>query len=149
MASRRERRAEKKKEKQKDVKKQRTSYKTRQRNKKILNYSLLGIVIIAVAYGIYAFSSDESGQHDALARCLTQEGVIMYGTDWCPHCQNQKQMFGQSFRYVNYINCDLNSAACDLAGVTGYPTWQFPDGQASGVQSISVLAERSGCQNAT
>ena len=28
----------------------------------------------------------------------------MYGTEWCPHCQDQKRAFGTSFKYVQYIN---------------------------------------------
>ncbi len=71
----------------------------------------------------------------------------MGGTDWCPHCKNQKGMFGKSFRYVDYHNCDREKAWCKSNGVKGYPTWVFPDGKKySGTQSLQTLATLSGCE---
>lgn len=135
------------KEEKKTTKIRREQYRKRQRNKKIINYSVLFVAILLVAYGIYLSVKPEGpGPQDDLARCLTENGVIMYGTDWCPHCQEQKQRFGTSFKYVNYVNCDLNPAACELAGITGYPTWIFPSGErASGTQRLESLAERARC----
>jgi hypothetical protein len=127
---------------------QREQFRKRQRNKRIFNYAILAIILLAIAYGIYAYITSKSapGEHDALAQCLTRKGVTMYGTDWCPHCQEQKREFGASFKYVTYINCDLQSDACKAAGVEGYPTWVFPSGpKAEGTQQLATLADRAGC----
>lgn len=145
MAKRKEK-IRKKEAKKERIRKQREQYEKRQRNKRIANYSIAAVVALLALYGLFSVFRDQPGQHDELARCLSEQGTIMYGTDWCPHCQNQKQQFGASFRYVTYVNCDLNPEACELAGVTGYPTWAFSDGtSASGVQSLETLAARSGC----
>ena len=32
----------------------------------------------------------------ALAEHLTEEGALFYGASWCPHCQEQKLLFGAS-----------------------------------------------------
>jgi len=147
-ASRYHKRTAKKEEHDVENRERRAQYSRRQRNKKIANYTILALIIIAVAYGIFLSIKPEGpGEYDEFARCLTNNGVVMYGTDWCPHCQVQKQLFGPSFRYVNYINCDLNPTACDLAGIDGYPTWVFPSGPAaSGEQELESLAGRSGCE---
>lgn len=147
MADRRERRIKQRQERTETIQQQRAQYRRRERNKRIINYSVAGLVLLALAYGIYVYvGADRPGEHDELARCITQSGATMYGTDWCPHCQEQKRLFGNSFRHINYINCDLNRAACDLAGVEGYPTWVFGDGgRLSGTQQIDVLAERASC----
>ena len=60
------------------------------------------------------------GEYDAFAQCLTEKGAVMYGTDWCSHCQNQKAEFGKSFGYVRFVNCDLQKAECIENGVQGY-----------------------------
>ena len=60
---------------------------------------------------------------DSFAQCLTDHGVVMYGTQWCSHCNNQKAAFGDAFRYVTFVDCDQDRSACDAAGVEGYPTW--------------------------
>lgn len=70
--------------------------------------------------------------YDNFAKCLTEKGVKMYGAYWCSHCQNQKKAFGDSFKYVTYIECaDPNSQGqlevCTKAGITGYPTWEFSE----------------------
>ena len=75
----------------------------------------------------------------------------MYGAYWCPHCINQKKSFGDSWKYVNYIECSLpggqgQTEICQQAGITGYPTWEFQDGsRLSGEVPFPVLMQRSGC----
>lgn len=80
------------------------------------------------------------------AQCLSDEGLVMYGTDWCPHCQDQKQMFEDAFEFIEFVNCDFNKTTCQSLGVTGYPTW-FYQGEkwADGVQAFGEFAEISGC----
>ena len=69
----------------------------------------------------------------------------MYGTDWCPHCKDQKERFGGSFRLINYVNCDYNSDECLRNGVTGYPTWKINGQNYPGVQPLDKLSLISGC----
>lgn len=80
------------------------------------------------------------------AKCLTEADLTMYGTDWCPYCQNQKQMFDDAFEFIDYVNCDFNKNLCQIKGVKGYPTWHF-QGQlwAEGVQTFPDFADISGC----
>ena len=92
----------------------------------------------------------------ALAQCLAEKGVTMYGAAWCPHCQKEKREFGKAFRYVPYVECPENPERCLSLHVTGYPTWIFPDGYSPtgspvkgkrlvGEQGLTRLSEASGC----
>lgn len=88
---------------------------------------------------------------DETAKCLTENGAVMYGAYWCPHCQAQKADFGSSFQYINYTECDpngenANPAACQEAGISGYPTWIINGQQYPGEQTIDKLKELTGCQ---
>ena len=68
-----------------------------------------------------------------LASCLTKNGATFYGTEWCPHCKDQKKLFGDALAQVNYIDCDKNSPAC-------------ADGSTLvGTQSLEALAAKSWC----
>lgn len=89
--------------------------------------------------------SKKPGSYDPFAKCLTEKGVIMYGTEWCPHCKNQKAAFGNSFEYVNYIDCDKNRDACIRAGVQGYPTWVIDGKSYPGEQPLFDLSSLAGC----
>ncbi|MEK6973881.1 MAG: hypothetical protein AABW41_01430 [Nanoarchaeota archaeon] len=92
-----------------------------------------------------------SPQLDNFAKCLTDNGVKFYGAFWCPHCANQKKMFGDSFQYINSIECSTPDGRgqmqiCKDAKIEGYPTWEFKDGsRLSGELTIEQLASKSGC----
>ena len=90
--------------------------------------------------------STEMGNLDSFAECLTSKGYTMYGAYWCPHCQNEKKAFGESFQYINYIECTKEPKRCTDARVNGYPTWTGSDGvRLEGEQGVEKLAEISGC----
>ena len=113
------------------------------RKKHLIVFGIL--VVLLGAYLTYAHYV-AAGKYDGFAQCLTEKKWVMYGTDWCPHCQKQKAMFGNSFKYITFVNCDLGTACTD-AGVQGYPTWG-KDGeplQEAGVKELSVLSTLSQC----
>lgn len=105
--------------------------------------------IAAVAGVVLAFSKKggiASVALDAFAKCLSDKQVVMYGAAWCPHCQNEKKLFGSSFEYVPYVECPDNPDKCLAAGIRGYPTWVFPDGRKlEGEQGLRKLSEASSC----
>ena len=45
------------------------------------------------------------GKHAALAQCITDSGAQFYGADWCPHCQEQKLLFGNAVKKLPYVEC--------------------------------------------
>ena len=92
-------------------------------------------------------NKEESGNSlDSFAQCLTSKGVIMYGAYWCPHCQNQKKLFGSSFKYIKYIECTQDVKTCQEKNIQSYPTWIFEDGsRVEGEVSLDQLSQTSNC----
>ena len=93
-------------------------------------------------------SSAGSGSEAALARHLRESGAVMYGAYWCPHCQEQKALFGDAARDLPYVECDPNGVngrpdLCEKAGVKAFPTWVVGDKRLEGVQTPGALAEAS------
>ena len=86
------------------------------------------------------------GELDNFAKCLTDAGMKMYGTDWCSHCQNQKKLFGKSFEQIDFTDCDWDSEICSSEGIRGYPTWKIDGESYPGKQSLERLAQLSGCE---
>ncbi|MDP2932915.1 MAG: hypothetical protein Q8N81_02180 [bacterium] len=109
------------------------------------------LAVIAVVIGFAWWLSTKSEQPafanlDGFAQCLSDKKVTMYGAAWCSHCQNQKKLFGPSFKYVPYVECPDNIQVCKDKGVEGYPTWIFGDGKkVEGEQRLEQLAQDSGC----
>ena len=69
----------------------------------------------------------------------------MYGTEWCSHCKNQKKAFGESFQFIDYIDCDRNKDECVKNGVKGYPTWIIDGEKYSGELPLYRLASLAKC----
>ena len=115
--------------------------------------AVIGIFVIAIVVAVLISfqNTAEPGKYDDFAKCLTDKGAIFYGSYWCPHCQSQKQMFGDSVEYVPYVECSLPDKAgqnkmCNDAKIESYPTWEFNDGEKiSGLLSLFDLSERTGC----
>ena len=88
----------------------------------------------------------EDPQVRALAEHLKDKGVLFYGASWCPHCQEQKRLFGASAKRLPYVECNLagpnapQASACTQAGVDTYPTW-FINGRRYAVGQVLSLAE--------
>ena len=104
------------------------------------------MVIMVVAAIFIVGCSNEPSQYDSFAQCLTDKGATMYGTEWCSHCKSQKKAFGDSFQYINYVDCDKSGARCTTAGVTGYPTWSIDGENYPGEQTFGKLASLTGCE---
>ncbi len=100
-----------------------------------------------LVFGVLAgCQKTEVAMHDNFAQCLTDKNVKMYGTERCPHCKEQKKLFGASFKRVTYIDCDKDSMKCNLAGVEWFPTRIGLDGvKRAGTQPLEDLAKNYGC----
>lgn len=114
------------------------------------------IFILALALfvggGFFFYRKQNSGPNlDAFVQCLKDKKVIFYGAYWCPHCQNQKKLFGSSAKNLPYVECSNPAGTgqtkeCDDKQIKGYPTWEFPDGsRVSGEMTLSDLSAKSGC----
>ncbi|MEK7153973.1 MAG: hypothetical protein AAB792_00240 [Patescibacteria group bacterium] len=107
---------------------------------------ILAVVAVLAFWFIVRKPGASAEALDEFAQCLAQKGATMYGAYWCPHCQNEKQAFGDSFRLVPYIECSTESKKCLDAGIKRYPTWTFADGRKfEGEQGIEKLSQESEC----
>lgn len=111
-------------------------------------YIILASLIILFALLIYVIYLKQAspGEYDNFAKCLTENNATMYGTEWCSHCKAQKALFGSSFEYVNYIDCDREKNLCIQNGVTGYPTWIIKNQSYTGAQSLETLSKLTKCE---
>jgi hypothetical protein len=108
--------------------------------------------IVAVCAGLYfLLRHKHDSRMDAFAQCLGSKGAKMYGAYWCPHCADQKELFGSSFQYAPYVECGIKGSrnqaqVCTDAGVKRFPTWTFADGaKVEGEHSLEFLGEATGC----
>jgi len=115
-------------------------------------FIILVVLIIGGIVGVRYWSAAQPGQYDQFAQCLSESGAVFYGAFWCPRCAEQKVLFGNSTKYLNYVECSTpdgqnQTQECIDAGIKSYPTWEFTDGERlSGVVPLQQLGDRTGCE---
>ena len=86
----------------------------------------------------------------ALAEHLTASGAALYTAYWCPHCHEQKELFGrEATAKLKVIECapdgqNSQKALCDAKKIEGFPSWEINGTLNSGVKPLAKLAEDSG-----
>lgn len=106
---------------------------------------------LSMVFLLWGLSNSNKGrEYIPFAQCLTEKRVIMYGTFWCSHCSEQKRMFGNSFSYVNYIECDPRNSKgqpelCLEEGIQIYPSWKINNTLHKGTLSFERLSNLTGC----
>ena len=109
-----------------------------------------GIAVVLIA-SYAGFWYHNNHRYDGFAKCLAAKQAKMYGLYWCPHCAEQKEMFGKSFQYVPYVECAIKGSrdlapACVAAGVKLFPSWQFGQNPPTeGVFPLQELSDKTGC----
>jgi uncharacterized membrane protein len=97
-----------------------------------------------------AVAAISSPQAVALADHLTRSGAVMYTAYWCPHCHEQKELFGKAAAdQLTLVECaadgrNSQKALCDAKKIEGFPTWEINGKLDSGVKSLAELARLSG-----
>lgn len=143
--SKSERRKLKKQQRREALEEERRHRKKGRFWKNIKIFTIIGIILVA-SISFFVWLGKQPGKYDDFAKCLTEKGYTMAGTDWCSTCKTQKAYFGKSFKYINYQNCDENKAWCQNNGISRYPTWIIPDGtRITGAKKPYEFSKNSNC----
>ena len=120
-----------------------------------LGSSAAAIIVVGLMHLHYAGAFDAAaGPEDpylrGLAEHLEANGAKFYGASWCPHCQQQKLVFGASAKRLPYVECSPNgprgtqSTACVGADIRNYPTWIIGGQRFERGMTPKLLARYSG-----
>src|SRR3989344_4501744 len=112
-----------------------------------------GILVLLVG-GLYFFSDWFSkvtgstvGEDEIvkLVKCLDKQGVEFYGNSNCPDCQKQKDLFGQYFKRISYVNCGENLELC--SNLREIPAWYINETFEYGFKNFGELGRLGGCES--
>ncbi|MDP3918620.1 MAG: vitamin K epoxide reductase family protein [Nanoarchaeota archaeon] len=124
--------------------------------KYIGGWALLFILIMIITFFIFNVKTNPDMNLDDFAMCINDSGVKMYGSFRCGVCAKERALFGDSFDYINEIEChpdgeNSQTALCLSKGVQGTPTWVLEsEGEELdrhiGYMDLEELAYFSGCE---
>ena len=109
--------------------------------KTVLGISVLGLVLVASI--LYLFVAEEGD----LIGCLEQNGVRIYGAEWCPACSRLAESLG-GYDVVDpiWVECTDEQQRCqqEMHG-SGVPEIQINGQLYQGSRDPEAIAEEVGC----
>ena len=113
---------------------------------------IISLVVIAGAIVAGVLVEQKPSIYEDFAQCTADSGATFFGAFWCPHCLDQKRMFGKAADLLPYTECSTpdrqgQTEACIEAGIESYPTWEFADGQRfPGVLELEAISVLTSCE---
>ena len=95
-------------------------------------------------------TTKSSKQKVEFAKFLNENNIVMYSAYWCPHCHDQKQLFGKTATdELKIIECAKDGVnnqyeLCQQKGIDGFPSWEINNKIYSGTRGIQELADITG-----
>jgi len=116
-----------------------------------------GIVIVLALHFYYSGTpgtpaAAEDPKLSSLVDHLVKIDAKFYGAFWCPHCKEQKRLFGASADRLPYIECSPHgrrgpqSVKCQARRIRTYPTWIIDNRRYPRFLTLRLLAQYSGFQ---
>ncbi|MBI4140006.1 vitamin K epoxide reductase family protein [Candidatus Woesearchaeota archaeon] len=115
-------------------------------------------IIIVVLIISYTFFTAPTGPRvpNTFTQCLTEAGLVEYGSYTCSACLAQKKLLGPAFKYINYIECNPSGpnpdmVRCRKVPVEFTPTWTVEKNgtitnKKVGYLTLQQLSILSGCE---
>ena len=107
-------------------------------------YLIIGIIVIIIITAIYLIKANGETPEEELAKCIGENSEL-YVQLGCHACELQKQAFGETYPYLNIIDCTNNPQKCLENEITKTPTWVIKGEKYPGVRTINLLKEETGC----
>lgn len=112
---------------------------------------LFVVILVVLIGGAIFFKSGNSfleakkeKRQENVAKCLTLNNVKLYISSDCDFCKRQKEIFGNYFDKIKYVECGENGKwndSCIRKKIDSVPMWIFPNKIASAKREfISCLA---------
>jgi uncharacterized membrane protein/glutaredoxin len=114
------------------------------------------VIIIALHLHYAGYLGNAPKEEDpwvrSLAEHLAKTDAKFYGASWCPHCTEQKHLFGSSEKRIPYIECSPGgpkgpqASSCKERNIQSYPTWIINGQRYTGIQALDELAKLTNFQ---
>ena len=91
-------------------------------------------------------TTSSSPQKIKFAKFLSDNNIKMFSAYWCPHCHDQKQLFGKkAVKELTIVECakdgkDNQYELCREKEIQGFPSWEIKGEIFSGVKDLNDLA---------
>ena len=110
--------------------------------RKVINTITFLVVLAVLILAITLINKPKEETSNEIAKCIG-ENSMLYTQLGCHACKTQEDLFGESYQYLQKIDCFYERGKC--AEITATPTWLIKGEKYIGVQSIEKLKELTEC----
>lgn len=112
------------------------------------SWSVWLMIILIVAGGIYIASDSQGGggseSKEEIAKCIANKSTL-YVQLGCHACKTQEEIFGDSYKYLDTVDCFYEQDKCVEKDITATPTWVINGERYTGYKQIDKLKELADC----
>ena len=102
------------------------------------------IIIAVIVLAVYAMTRNNANTDEELAKCIGSKSTL-YIQKGCFACQKQEELFGETYKYLNVVDCLVDRQKCIDKEITATPTWVINNEKLVGVRTIEKLKELTNC----
>ncbi len=102
------------------------------------------IIILVILVAIVLIQGNKQETSEEIAKCIGEKSEL-YVQLGCHACKTQEEMFGDSYQYLNVIDCFYERNKCIEKNITATPTWIISKKEYVGVQTIEELKNLISC----
>jgi hypothetical protein len=103
------------------------------------------IIIIVILVALAIIYLPKNNVEKETAQCIGKNSVL-YVQLGCRACETQEELFGDSYQYLNVVDCFFERELCAEKEIGATPTWIINNVTYKGVQKIKTLEELTGCK---
>lgn len=102
------------------------------------------VIFILFALLLLSGCNNSIDPNEDLAKCISEKATLYFSTG-CSACAKQKDLFGDSYKYLEKVDCVVFPEKCREAGLRAVPTWIINGEIIEGVQKLDKLKELTNC----
>ena len=103
------------------------------------------IILIIIVFSIYILSKNGGNENEQLAKCIASKSTLYIQTG-CFACQKQEGIFGETYKYLNTVDCSVEGDVCLTNEIMATPTWLINGEKYVGYIGLDNLKELTGCE---
>jgi len=102
------------------------------------------IILIIIIFSVWTITKNNELIDEDLAKCIGENSVL-YVKKGCFACEAQRDLFGDSIKHLEIVDCLTQPEECAANLITSVPTWIINENHYVGVQSIETLKQLTNC----
>jgi len=112
-------------------------------------FYLIGSLMVVLLGGIIFYINGQEALRikkniakSELTSCLSSKNIKFYGSSDCLNCKVQKDILGEAFSWIDYIECKKENGIAKICldnEINTVPVWSFPSG-------LGIKKKLSSCQ---